>query len=709
MDHYYQKYLKYKNKYLQLRNLALIQNGGYNCLQYGFQQHQGECWHDALGMIMMQSDLTSEEFIKNIKEINVNTKHQELTTMFTGANLDKNAYLLPFEFYLYYLKNKDKPDNNITEVINKFLRLSKEYISNHKQRVENRIKHDEEMGRYKVSPTKESIAEISLDADNILQQMNFYKSMNPQMVIPSRDEYISQALKQKREEYKKDSESTSRSTRLKRAESTTSSLACTTSIIQIYNLILEPGKRRDDFKINRGGTVEHEKIAYEILLLYLMKNDVKTKYYLLYDNFIFGIHNTNKLYANKILKILESDKLIGINVGVTVDKPGDHAISLYKCGDEYKLYDDNIPDGVVKVNWKKSIEDELLNILNDRPTNIAYPYNKIALEQYGLQKLNEGQLQNVFKLNEKKRKTNAITIGLSMIETIKKSFNITELPEFVQNENLDENIRQIENIYVILFGIIYKTNPSQIAQFMPPPIIGKIIHQISQIQIRPVDSLFFVTKNKHIYDEYECEYILNKIKVGLDNELKLLLVRLFRIKKITKDNCKEELLKLLQKFYGIFNFELMYYIMNHFNNDGADIVINYEDEILLVYKLIQTIPDIINNLSFVNYFIPYRLSINSVLALYYMNTNKSEEILDKFDVEYMNHTIKDLEDLLNYNEETQPKLREYKIIKNFYNPNKKQYEDQTIKEILNNYPTREIRNITGSSNKGRIMALMQPK
>jgi hypothetical protein len=709
MDLYYQKYLKYKNKYLQLRNLALIQNGGYNCLEYGFQQHAGECWHDALGMIMMQSDLTSEEFIKNIKEINVDTKHQELTTMFTGVNLDKNAYLLPFQFYVYYLENKDKPGNKIKEIINNFLRLSKEYISNHKKRVENRLTYDAQMKRYKVAPTKESIARISSDADTFLQQMMFYKSMNPQMLIPSKEEYMKQAIKQKREEYKKDSESTPRGTRLKRAESTASSLVCSTTIIQILNLILESDKKRQDYKTNRGGTIDHESLAYEILLLYLMNNDVKTKYYLSRDTFICDRDSIDKLKVNNILQKLNSDKLIGINISVSVDKPGDHAISLYKCGDEYKLYDDNIPDGVVKVNWKKSIEDELLNILNDRPTNIAYPYNKIVLEQYGLQKLNPEQLTNVLKLNEKKIKSFAITQALSMIDMIKTNLKITEIPEFVQNENLDENIRQIENIYAILFGTIYRTNPSQIAQLMPPPIIGNIIRESSKIQFRPIHSLHFVTKNKYIYDEYECEYILNKFKFGLENEFMILFERLLKIKNITKDNCKEELLKILQKYYGIIDFNYMYYIITYFNKDETNNVISFEDENLLVYKLIQTVPDIINNLSFVNYFIPYRISSNSVLTLYYMNTDKSEKILDKIDAEYMNKTIEEIERLLKYNEETEAYLREYNIIKNFYNPETKKYEDLTIKEIIRKYPTSEIRNITGSSNKARIMALMQQK
>jgi hypothetical protein len=73
----------------------------------------------------------------------------------------------------------------------------------------------------------------------------------------------------------------------------------------------------------------------------------------------------------------------------------------------------------------------------------------------------------------------------------------------------------------------------------------------------------------------------------------------------------------------------------------------------------------------------------------------------------MNDTIKQLESLLNYNEEIEAFLRKYNIIKKFYNPETRQYEDLTLKEIIKKYPNSEIRNITGSSNKARIMAIMQ--
>ena len=54
MEEYYKnKYLKYKQKYLEGGDCT-------NCAKVGFEQHHSECWHDAFSTIMLFSDNFSE-------------------------------------------------------------------------------------------------------------------------------------------------------------------------------------------------------------------------------------------------------------------------------------------------------------------------------------------------------------------------------------------------------------------------------------------------------------------------------------------------------------------------------------------------------------------------------------------------------------------------------------------------------------------------
>jgi hypothetical protein len=143
MDIYYEKYIKYKQKYFALKN----QHGGAQCLTFGFKQHLGECWHDSLSMLLLQSDKTSDQFIEKCKYLNISgnldKRHSELKILFSPDNIDKNAYLLPYGIYIYYLNNKPA-----TDVITQFLDLAYIYIKNHIKRVINRVNHDNEMGTY---------------------------------------------------------------------------------------------------------------------------------------------------------------------------------------------------------------------------------------------------------------------------------------------------------------------------------------------------------------------------------------------------------------------------------------------------------------------------------------------------------------------------------------------------------------------------------
>ena len=80
----YNKYLKYKKKYLSLKDILTYsmnsdkpinlseqskkkkylslkeQLGGAKCPVKGFQQHKGECWHDSVATILLFNDEISE-------------------------------------------------------------------------------------------------------------------------------------------------------------------------------------------------------------------------------------------------------------------------------------------------------------------------------------------------------------------------------------------------------------------------------------------------------------------------------------------------------------------------------------------------------------------------------------------------------------------------------------------------------------------------
>ena len=75
------------------------------CLKYGLQQHHGECWHDSLSMLILQSNITSDIFIQNIRKINLD--HKNILDKFSIDNLLNNAFLLPTLFYDFYLTNID--------------------------------------------------------------------------------------------------------------------------------------------------------------------------------------------------------------------------------------------------------------------------------------------------------------------------------------------------------------------------------------------------------------------------------------------------------------------------------------------------------------------------------------------------------------------------------------------------------------------------
>jgi len=111
----FKKYISYKNKYTNLKN----QIGGLNCLNIGFVQHEGECWHDSL----MTALLLSNEFGDNIQKILL---HVDIDTILSRPKTYK--FLLPINI------------NYDDKSFHKFQEYSKIYLENIKNRLESKLR-----------------------------------------------------------------------------------------------------------------------------------------------------------------------------------------------------------------------------------------------------------------------------------------------------------------------------------------------------------------------------------------------------------------------------------------------------------------------------------------------------------------------------------------------------------------------------------------
>ncbi len=379
---YKDKYLKYKNKYNNLKSLL----GGNNCLRFGFQQHSGECWHDSLGMLLMQSDLTKDDFIRSMQSINIDEVQAKLVDLFSPKNLDKNAYLLPYTIYIYYLKNKTSSD--IHKKITDFLEYCKIYVTNHILRALNRITDDENMSRYPKDQYKYSVFG---DMQQIQEDI-------AKTTIPTEKQ------------------------RLRRQGSVQATIMCTETLFTIYDLFTRTGDKfisvTDTDK--RAGDSIIQILAIEILNMYILRNIPKheTMYFNFYINnsdipirpdgeanpiikeynlsskiksdvpqyIINNIHQECYLLQ---LNALKTGSFLGVIIcGYKNDnvKKG-HSISLYKCDGTSFIYDNDDKQGVLTCKWELDLETFLREKINKREHYLLYSNSQYKLDKYGLKLL----------------------------------------------------------------------------------------------------------------------------------------------------------------------------------------------------------------------------------------------------------------------------------------------------------------------------------
>ncbi len=431
-DLYRKKYLKYKQKYLSLRDnydslnykdlnkhkyLSLKNSyGGGKCFEYGLQQHLGECWHDALSMMLFQSDITNrnDEFL-NISDGLIHAQYQYLVELFSPENLESNSYKLPTHIYIYYLKNKTNPD--INDKITNFLDLSKKYMLGQVQRIQNRLKQD--IPRYDADyllttmwKGEQSFVEANLnniagseelskydgiDKTNLLQgdktdeEWEAYKRTAPYRKALKnftgylRFKFLEREIKANTEESK-----IPKTEKLTRRLSFRKSIECSNHILNISKLF-DIYKGKYDI-LSHGGNFKVENLAIEILNLY-MDN---IKYY--YTDFI-SLKDIDNYDA--LLNMLNNPQLIGIDMGVKFISGGNHAISAYTCGEKQILYDDNL-EKPININWKESLIRILTNaIKNNKAVEIPFIENKNVIENINFDEINVKNFDNIKEILKK--------------------------------------------------------------------------------------------------------------------------------------------------------------------------------------------------------------------------------------------------------------------------------------------------------------------
>ncbi len=433
---YKEKYLKYKYKYLELKNMY----GAGNCFNYGFQQHFGECWHDSLTMILFQSDILNKdnELVQNLIELEIDDRTSELKKIFSSENFKTNIHKIPISLYLLYLEYPDK----IEEKKELFFTETNKYMKSLKERLINRLEFDQE--RYNAFPY---LVHLNEGKDLFKELLKFSSN------IELNDEQLNERykiLEKKSQEFDEPED-----IGIRRQFSTNTSSECTMSIINIarqFNLIQNKKitHRAENFSIVQ--------LAIEIIMLYIEKE---------YD--IQVILLPILLYLKKKQKIkslIENKDLIGINVGLN-NSMETHAISLYSCNNSDILYDNNL-EYPINVNWKESLSSNIEN-LNGENFILYYADTEFIKK-------------NIFYIEGKNDKEMKI-IELQFLNKIDK---IENEKDFIINKVLSYMFLTENNISIIMkklndYNLINESGIGEIAEknrYINPNLLIKLIMKL---------------------------------------------------------------------------------------------------------------------------------------------------------------------------------------------------------------------------------------
>jgi hypothetical protein len=329
---YKDKYLKYRTKYLELKNKKLI--GGANCPKIGYFQHISECWHDALMIILLYSDGLSDHVQKIFDE--TDTYKFDIDECIEYAITNSPQYLKPINI---------SPADNII-----FMEYAKEYIKSLFARYNNE---------------KLSIIPYDKIPPPIAPKPKF--TLSPEIIEANR-KIPDPPIKPSR--YRRDS--------------INESLSCNFSIFQITNI---NNTKRISYKHKiHGGNTLHTFTTislYNYFLINYFPKKLETpnteQIFTMFDSIILdqafsigkikminNIESFNKILENIVYSLQEMsfriNNCIGILLSVShifkIDKliSGEpiqanmgHAVAFIKCGGKEYFYDNN---GVNPIEYK---------------------------------------------------------------------------------------------------------------------------------------------------------------------------------------------------------------------------------------------------------------------------------------------------------------------------------------------------------------------
>jgi hypothetical protein len=431
---YKPKYLKYKMKYLELK-----QQGGSKCMDFGFQQHTGECWHDALSMIFLQSDLIKDQFINNIRSLNLDDIKIKFDELFSEKNIDANLKFLPKivqKFYNTIVKTNKVEIQKIYKVMDHCYN----YCKNFQRRAVRRLDFDKDLNRYDIMEFQldDPIANIEFIEKSKEKIRSRLDPDLPEDIKQTRIEdelkYIIARENKRIQEFNQVNKLSTqeKKVKLQRRDSFNDARTCPTDIMKIFAL-LNVEKDDDAFYSNlsnRGGNTRTVELVMDILELFFINGTTL--------NMIIADID-DKDFFTKLDQIIHNPNLIGIHISIADKKSNGHAISVYKCDSTELLYDDNLLKPYI-FKWSKFFED----VIKQNDSNIFLLEDDYYTEKYGL--IFEKDIDR-FVYNE------TMKLKLQNVDKFVNDYNDIKKDYLNKKISLDDTEKKLSKLYSDPFNI----------------------------------------------------------------------------------------------------------------------------------------------------------------------------------------------------------------------------------------------------------------